>query len=404
MMESGKKRLENRRPEEAGQRKDELGIYIHIPFCVKKCAYCDFLSAPASEETKERYVRALVSEIESKPAGKKERLVTSIFFGGGTPSLLESSQTAQILHALRQEFIISPEAEITTEANPGTLDPEKLCAYRQMGFNRLSIGAQSFDDAQLRILGRIHTAADFRTCYAWARQAGFSNINIDLMAALPGQTREGFCAVLKEAVELAPEHLSVYSLIIEEGTPFYDRYERDVLLREQGKMPADLPDEEAERGMYADAEALLEAAGYTHYEISNYARPGFVCRHNDNCWLRREYLGFGIGAASLYEECRFTNHRDLNRYLQGDFIPESRERLSLREQMEETMFLGLRRTMGVSETDFTRKFGVDIREIYGRQLDQYAAEGLLEEKKGQIFLTERGRDLANYVMEGFLEA
>lgn len=195
----------------------------------------------------------------------------------------------------------------------------------------------------------------------------------------------------------------MYSLIVEEGTPFYDRYEDDVLLREQGKLPVYLPDEEAERGMYADAEALLGAAGYGHYEISNYAKPGFVCRHNDNCWLRKEYVGFGIGAASLYEECRFTNHRNLERYVQGDFTPESREVLSLREQMEETMFLGLRRTTGVSAADFARTFGADMREIYGRQLEKYETEGLLMICDGQIFLTERGRDLANYVMEGFLE-
>ena len=402
-MESGKKMQENRKPGEAGETKAELGIYIHIPFCVRKCAYCDFLSTPASEAVWEQYVQALLSEIESKNAGKKDRIVTSIFFGGGTPSLLDVTQTERILSALRREFVLSPEAEITTEANPGTLDLEKLAAYRRMGFNRLSIGAQSFDDELLCTLGRIHTAADFRACYAWARQAGFKNINIDLMAALPGQTREGFCAALKEAVALAPEHLSVYSLIVEEGTPFYDRYEDDVLLREQGKLPVYLPDEEAERGMYADAEALLGAAGYGHYEISNYAKPGFVCHHNDNCWLRKEYVGFGIGAASLYEECRFTNHRNLERYVQGDFTPESREVLSLREQMEETMFLGLRRTTGVSAADFARTFGVDMREIYGRQLEKYEAEGLLMIRDGQVFLTERGRDLANYVMEGFLE-
>lgn len=185
-MESGKKMQENRKPGEAGETKAELGIYIHIPFCVRKCAYCDFLSAPASEAVREQYVQALLSEIESKNAGKKDRIVTSIFFGGGTPSLLDVTQTERILSALRREFVLSPEAEITTEANPGTLDLEKLAAYRRMGFNRLSIGAQSFDDELLRTLGRIHTAADFRACYACARQAGFKNINIDLMGSPAG--------------------------------------------------------------------------------------------------------------------------------------------------------------------------------------------------------------------------
>jgi len=380
----------------------ELGIYIHIPFCVRKCAYCDFLSALAGEGEMEDYVEMLCREIRERSEGKRDCLVTSVFFGGGTPSVLPVESTKKILDTIREEFVVAVNAEITTEVNPGTVCKEKLLAYREMGFERLSFGLQSADNRELKLLGRIHSWEDFLENYKQARAVGFSNINVDIMAALPGQTRESFQMTLEKVLGLKPTHLSVYSLIIEEGTPFYEKYGEDALRREDGFEPRYLPSEEAERAMYKDAIELLGAAGLKHYEISNYAREGEVCRHNDNCWKRVEYLGFGIGAASFFEEERFSCHRDLKRYLTGDFESESRQKLSVKEQMEETMFLGLRRMEGVSVTDFEKKFGVPMQAVYKKRLDKFKEKGLLSLEKGYVFLTEKGLDLANYVMAGFL--
>lgn len=381
----------------------ELGIYIHIPFCIRKCAYCDFLSAPAGEEERERYTQMLCRELTLKNRGKKEYLVTSVFFGGGTPSILRTDQTERILNTIRREFCVSEDVEITMEANPGTLKKEQLLACRRMGFSRLSLGLQSTDDRELALLGRIHTWEDFLRTFDMARRAGFDNINVDLMAALPGQTREGFSDTLDRVLRLQPEHFSVYSLIVEEGTPFFLRYGEDARRREAGEETLLLPSEEEERAMYADTVERLSAAGYEHYEISNYARKGYVCRHNDNCWRRVDYLGFGIGAASLYDNRRFSVHRDLGRYLNGDFAEEEKILLSRQEQMEETMFLGLRRMEGVSEAAFEETFQVPAERVYGPELRRFVQEGLLSVRDGRIFLTDRGLDVASYVMAGFLK-
>ena len=376
--------------------KKELELYIHIPFCVRKCSYCDFLSAPATEQTREAYMAALFAEIGGRAKDYSDRTVTSIFIGGGTPSLLSGEQIGQLMDRIREQFAMAQDAEITMEVNPGTASAEKLRNFYTAGINRLSIGMQSAQAEELKNLGRIHDFEGFCQVYREAVEAGFTNINVDIMSGLPGQTLASYRDTLEKVLHLEPmpQHISAYSLIVEEGTPF-------AAMAERGELP--LPEEETERAMYEETIEVLAKYGFHRYEISNYAKPGFVCRHNDNCWLRKEYVGFGIGAASLYEECRFTNHRNLERYVQGDFTPESREVLSLREQMEETMFLGLRRTTGVPAADFARTFGVDMREIYGRQLEKYETEGLLMIHDGQVFLTERGRDLANYVMEGFLE-
>lgn len=382
----------------------ELGIYIHIPFCVQKCAYCDFLSAPYQEGQREAYTERLIQELQVKPRGKENYLVTSIFFGGGTPSVLLAEQTERILKTIQTEFRVAEDAEITTEANPGTLKKEKLLAYRQMGFNRLSLGLQSASDRELLLLGRIHTFEQFKETYAFAREAGFTNINVDLMAALPGQTRASFRDTLAQVLRLQPEHLSVYSLIVEEGTPFYEKYGADARRLEEGEVPKWLPSEEEERAMYRETRKLLAAEGYERYEISNYARKGFACRHNNNCWLREDYLGFGIGAASLYEGQRFCCHRELGRYLTGDFSEENQENLTVREQMEETMFLGLRRIPGVSVKRFEERFGVPLSEIYGKEIRHFREEGLLEEQDDRVFLTEQGLDVSNYVMAGFLDS
>lgn len=381
--------------------REELELYIHIPFCLKKCAYCDFLSGPADEHARQRYVDALVREIGSHAEKKGRYGVSTVFFGGGTPSVLEAEQTARIMEALRQNFRIRPDAEITIEVNPGTLTREKLRVYRDCGFNRLSIGLQSANDAELRLLGRIHTYGKFLESYHMAREAEFANINLDLISAIPGQTCESYRRTLEKIVALAPEHISAYSLIIEEGTPFYERY------GDGAQGCADLPDEETERELYRMTKEILGAHGYRRYEISNYARPGYACRHNLGYWERKNYLGLGLGASSLLENVRWANVADMDIYLRRsedtcvDMRSEA-ERLDVVSQMEEYMFLGLRKTDGVSERAFERAFGRTMQEVYGAQIRKFQREGLLAVCGDRVRLTERGIDVSNYVMSEFL--
>lgn len=370
--------------------KKELGIYIHIPFCVRKCAYCDFLSAPAGEETRERYVDMLKEEMKACQELSEKYEVSTVFFGGGTPSLLSGDQILELLLELGRYFPLRRETEITVECNPGTLTEEKLSKYREAGVNRLSLGLQSSFDEELRLLGRIHTWEDFRQSFLLARRMGFSNINVDLMSALPGQTRASWEETLGRVLQLSPEHISAYSLIIEEGTPFALQY------GEGRPREGELPTEDEERQMYYDTKRLLEAAGYERYEISNYARPGFSCRHNRNCWERKDYKGFGIGAASLLDNVRYKNAEALSPYLEGRFSYESVEVLSRREQQEETMFLGLRKMEGVRLTE-------ELNRVYEKVFLDLEEKGLLERKEGRAFLTERGIDVSNYAMAEFLQ-
>ena len=284
----------------AENKTDLLELYIHIPFCVKKCLYCDFLSAPAGEEVRERYVEALLTEIRGRGREYAGRPVSSVFFGGGTPSLLTGTQMKRLLGTVSGSFLLAADAEITAEANPGTVDLEKLTAYAQAGINRLSIGLQSADNVELAAIGRIHTWEQFLETYRQARQAGFVNVNVDLMSALPGQTAESYENTLRRVLALAPqpEHISAYSLILEEGTPLYDSCQAGL---------TDIPGEDTDRRMYQDTKRILEEAGYRRYEISNYAKEGFACRHNCGYWQRRDYLGLGLGAASLEGNVRFKN-------------------------------------------------------------------------------------------------
>ena len=284
----------------------ELELYLHIPFCVKKCNYCDFLSAPAEEETRAAYVDALLEEIRGFEDPEDYEVVT-VFFGGGTPSILPGQEIFRIMEALREKFSFRKGAEITLEANPGTVDKEKLSCYKKAGINRLSFGLQSADAEELKKLGRIHTWEKFLESFQLAREAGFSNINVDLMSALPGQTKESWEKTLRQVLALQPEHISAYSLIIEEGTPFYQLYEKDVERRDAGEEPELLPSEEEERAMYEATGRILKEQGYLHYEISNYAKPGRECRHNLGYWQRRDYLGFGLGASTLLNPVRYKN-------------------------------------------------------------------------------------------------
>lgn len=379
-----------------------LELYVHIPFCVRKCEYCDFLSAPAGADTQQEYVRNLLLEIEQKGVRCTDYEVTTIFFGGGTPSILKAGWIADILNAIHRNFKVRKDAEITIECNPGTLTFEKISIYKSAGINRISVGLQSASDAELRELGRIHTYEDFLKSYDLIRKKGFSNVNIDLMAALPGQTLKSYEQTLRRVLALKPEHISAYSLIIEEGTPFYEKYEADELLREKGEKPQMLPSEETERLMYERTKELLLAHGYERYEISNYARRGYACRHNIGYWRRENYLGFGLGSASLLENERFHNTTDLTDYLGGDYLAYEQEKLDKKSQMEEFMFLGLRVTDGISTECFRQTFGLTVELVYGPVLEQQIADQLLRKEDGRIFLTERGLDVSNYVMAQFL--
>ncbi|MBQ4560659.1 MAG: oxygen-independent coproporphyrinogen III oxidase [Tyzzerella sp.] len=384
--------------------KKELELYIHIPFCVKKCAYCDFLSGPQDEETIERYVASLLDEIRahgSKPELVTSCEITSIFLGGGTPSILNVTQIQRIFEALRYNFMISQDTEITIEANPGTVTREKLLAYRACGINRISFGLQSTNSEELKLLGRIHTYGEFLESFHLARECGFDNINVDLISAIPKQTVESWEETLQNVIKLNPEHISAYSLIVEEGTMFAKVY------GEGCPGEKDLPNEEEERAIYYRTEELLKEAGYHRYEISNYAKEAKECRHNLGYWERKEYLGIGLGSASLIKHTRYSNTSDLGKYIkyakEPDKIKEDIQLLSSQEQMEEFMFLGLRKMEGVLEREFEEYFGVNIDEVYSEQLNKLIEEHLLDRKDGRIMLTERGIDVSNSVFAEFIE-
>ncbi len=378
----------------------ELELYIHIPFCVKKCSYCDFLSAPATEQTREAYMAALFAEIGGRAKDYKDRIVTSVFIGGGTPSLLSGDSIRQLMEHIREGFTLAPDAEITMEVNPGTVTTEKLTAFYAAGINRLSIGMQSAQEQELKILGRIHDFDGFCQVYREAVEAGFTNINVDVMSGLPGQTLASYKDTLEKVLRLEPmpQHISAYSLIVEEGTPF-------AAMADRGELP--LPEEDTERAMYEETIEVLAGYGFHRYEISNYALDGYECRHNVGYWIRRDYLGFGIGAASLIGNVRFQNGRDLNAYLAHPLAcREEHQSLTTQEQMEETMFLGLRLIRGVSYPEFARCYGQTLEEVYGEVIARNVADGLLtvrEDETGRrLTLTGRGLDVSNYVMAQFL--
>ena len=452
------------------KNKNELGIYIHIPFCVHKCIYCDFLSSPADVHTRKQYVRALINEIyltrEGKCANKLIKnvlqgdntsyedmeeqavngltsdyalydtvcmadyektimqedisgcvddiksenwhIVTSIFIGGGTPSAIDAEDISDILDAVRKNYNVSDKAEITIECNPGTMDKKKAAIYRKAGINRISFGLQSTDNNELRMLGRIHTYEQFMESYKIAREAGFDNINIDLMSALPGQTMESFKAVLEKALSLGAEHISVYSLIVEEGTRLSDNID---------SFPP-IPSDDEDRQMYYMTKEMLSSYGYEQYEISNYAQKGYECKHNLKYWERCDYLGFGIGAASLYGGRRYTNISDIGRYmdvlaeitnaLDKSYVNEllqirtDMEELSKEDEMSEYMFLGLRKTKGIDITDFKEEFGTDIKDIFGEAIEDNIASGLLIHDGNCLYLSKRGIDISNTVMSDFI--
>lgn len=384
----------------------EMELYIHVPFCIKKCAYCDFLSAPAGEEERQRYVETMIKEIQGYRKKYQEYCVTTIFVGGGTPSVLSGEQIKEVFNALRASFVIDTQAEITIEVNPGTVTEEKVEAWMQAGVNRISIGLQSVNDEELQMLGRMHTYKDFLNTYHLLRDKGFNNLNIDLISAIPGQTLESWKKTLSTVAELEPEHISAYSLIVEEGTPFYTIYGEGGADGNLESMVQPLPDEETERFIYEETEMILQKYGYDRYEISNYAKPGYACRHNEGYWRRVNYLGVGLGASSLIENQRFRNFSTYDAYMDAiqnqKLFHEEVESLSVTDEMEEFMFLGLRMMSGISREEFQKKFGKKIETVYEKQIQQLKKDGLIEFVENRIRLTKRGIDISNYVFEQFL--
>lgn len=401
----------------ADKNKRPLGLYLHFPFCVRKCRYCDFLSFPSGEAGREIYLERLKEEIKARGAIYQDYNIETLFIGGGTPSLMTGQQLTELLDTVRASFHVSPVGEWTMECNPGTTDAETLRIYRNAGINRLSFGLQSMNDEELKYLGRIHTAKQFAENYQAARRVGFENINIDLMSALPGQTTASWLDTLNKAAAFEPEHLSAYSLIIEEETPFWDLYGDD----RSGEANADgiiadggagqqgkaailtLPDEDSERQMYHLTKRILAEKGYERYEISNYARKGFECRHNLIYWQRKDYLGLGLGAASMVGNRRFSNVSDMTSYMH-DWSYCQEEILDRKAQIEETMFLGLRCTAGVSDRMFTEKFGQSMMDIYGDIIRKYLSEGFLiyNPSDGRLAFSEAGTDVSNWILSDFL--
>lgn len=374
----------NRRP---------LGVYIHIPFCIRKCNYCDFLSFPGDTSSRREYAETLVQEMNIWK--EKVSMVDTIFIGGGTPSVLTPGEMDIIFQGLYDNFPMVDVREFTVECNPGTVTEDKLSMYRQAGVNRISFGMQSTVEEELKKLGRIHSYEEFIDSYELARKMGFDNVNVDIMSAIPGQTLASYEKTLRRVVGLKPEHISSYSLIIEEGTPFYESY------AEQPPV-----DEETDRQMYERTEEILAGAGYARYEISNYAKRGRECRHNLKYWRRDEYLGLGLGAASFLSHTRFSNEWEMLVYQRqirnGECPVAETENLSPADEKAEFMYLGLRCMKGISVRQFYECFDEKIEECFGEVIKHCQEQGLLRWENDRIYLTRRGIDVSNRVFEEFV--
>lgn len=368
-----------------------LSLYIHVPFCAKKCAYCDFASFPDRKTDWGRYFDEILTEIrlwsQNTDLSRIYHICT-VFIGGGTPTLVDAEYIEAVLGACRSIAPFEDGAEITVEGNPGTLTPDRLAAYRRAGVNRLSLGAQSFDDGLLRSLGRIHTARQIEAAVRMAREAGLENINLDLMYALPGQGMGQWRDTLDAAVALGVEHISAYSLIVEPGTPMAARVASGA---------ATVPDDDAVNAMQREAISRLGAAGYGRYEISNYAKPGRECRHNLVYWNRGDYLGLGCAAHSLLDGCRFHNPDSLDAYLSG-VRRQDEARLSLRDEMDETLMLSTRTARGLDMAAWERSFGVPFERGRGAALRRLEEGGLIELGGGCMRLTARGMEVQDAVV------
>lgn len=386
----------------------EIGIYVHIPFCKQKCYYCDFKSYANKEELIEKYIKWLKYEIKEVGEGNKldyendlDELVTvkTIYIGGGTPSYLDSKYIKEIIEKIRENFKLADKVEITIEVNPGTVNKTKLLDYINSGINRISIGLQSTDNELLKRIGRIHKYEDFLQTYNMAREVGFKNINVDLMLALPGQTIAKLEKGLKQVIDLQPEHISLYSLIIEDGTKIEKMLKNNEIT---------LPDENIERKMYWKTKKVLEEDGYIHYEISNFAKEGYKSEHNWNCWSQKEYMGFGVAAHSYTNDVRFSNIDSIEEYIENyeqgnvtdNFVFHEKQTQS--SKMKEYMMLGLRKIEGISIQEFKNKFVGNPLYIYRKELQKLVEEELIEIELDKIKLTKKGLDFANIVWEEFI--
>lgn len=367
-------------------------LYIHIPFCKNKCLYCDFPSFHGKDNLMDDYVDALCKEIELKC--KKE--IKTIFIGGGTPTYLDVENIEKIGSVINKLSLYKG-LEFTVEGNPGTFTKEKLIAFKNIGVNRLSIGLQAYQNYLLKRIGRIHTIEDFLNSFSLAREIGFNNINVDLMFGLPDQTKEAWIGTLEEIIRLNPEHISAYSLIIEEGTPFYEMY-----LKEELKLPS----EDLEREFYNITKEKLNENGYIQYEISNFSKMGRECKHNLVYWNLEEYIGCGSAAHSFIDNKRLSNEEEIEAYIDKmkNYCDATKEVHinSKNETMEEFMFMGLRKISGISLKEFYEKFNVDIYEIYDEVINKFTSNGLLIETEGNLRLSSRGIELSNIVMQEFL--
>lgn len=375
----------------------EIGLYVHIPFCKAKCYYCDFNSYPGLDSLIPEYINALKTEIEIYAGKLKDKKISTIYIGGGTPSILDGASIDSLLKVIFRNFSVCKDAEITIESNPGTLDSSKLHAYHSAGINRLSIGLQSWQDRLLKSIGRIHTANDFIVNFNEARNAGFMNINIDLMFGLPGQTMEDWMSTLQNVISLKPEHISCYSLKVEEGTPM------DKLIQEDESLA--IP-EELDRMMYHHVVRELKKSGYRHYEISNFALSGFESRHNMIYWNACEYLGVGAGSHSYILGERFGNEESPSEYINKINLKGSASYsegiIDTMESIKEYMILGLRLIDGISPEHFEKRYGINIYELYGEKIEELKSRGLLKTEDNRICLTETGLDLANQVFVEFI--
>lgn len=370
----------------------ELGIYIHIPFCKRKCKYCDFISFANKFELIDKYIESVKEEIKNFKRDD-DYIITTIYFGGGTPSVIESKYIKEILDEIKEKFNLE-NPEITIEVNPGTVTKEKLEDYYKMGINRLSIGLQTTSNELLKLIGRIHTYSEFEETYKMARDVGFKDINVDLMIGLPTQNLEDVENDLNRIIELKPEHISVYSLILEEGTELQEKVSKKELY---------LPTEELERKMYWQVKNKLEKNGYIHYEISNFAKPNFESKHNLNCWNQKEYIGFGLAAHSYINKTRMSNAENLEEYISTNgkdkIIHEKQDDIA---EEKEFMLIGLRKIDGIKISDFKNKFGYNPIYLFRNELDKLVREELLEIEENNIKLTNKGVDLANLVWEEFV--
>lgn len=381
--------------------KNEIGVYIHIPFCMKKCFYCDFVSYANKEDMIEKYIKALEKEIKIKAEENKLLKINTIYIGGGTPSFIDSKHIVYIINAIKESFNVKENAEITIEVNPRTVTKNKLEDYIKCGINRISIGLQTTNNELLKQIGRIHTYEQFLETYNLIRMVGFNNINVDLMLALPNQTIKDLEDSLNKVIMLKPEHISVYSLILEEKTKLYD-------LVESGKL--ELLDESIERNMYWKVKNILEQNGYKHYEISNFAKQGYESKHNLNCWNQEEYLGMGVAAHSYLNNKRYSNTENLEQYInklldeegiKNDIVTVHEEQ-TLEDKQKEYMLLGLRKIEGVKISDFKNKFVQNPIYIFRKELDKLVKEDLIQVEDNNIKLTKKGLDLANLVFEEFV--